>query len=766
MDTVKVLIVSHSTELINLVESNNKYETFFSKIEFIQSEKLSVSHDITVVIFDLPDDELNINEISLYANQVHTLVCVSPDSPVIANIASCGIFNIVSRPATIDTFFLTLHSIPDLFANASSLVKIADIDYLTELQNRRGLYSDYSALAPNTNMHFMYLDIDNFKVVNDLFGHSVGDSLLIKVTKLIRNNTKDASVYRVGGDEFTVMFNGSYSEDEIIDIANHMLFDICHIDMSKEIQSAISLSIGIILDQSSKSNLDDILYKCDAAMYHAKKNGKNQFVMYHDIEHDLMYHKSISMEKELALTNGEFEVYYQPKVNMITNRLYGAEALVRWNHPIDGLRMPAKFISLFEENGFILKLDMYVFEQSCKLKKRWYDNKETFCHTYISVNMSRLHLYEKNFVSDLIKITDKYEINKREIEIEFTESVFLKDSDAMVKVVSSLKNAGFCISIDDFGSGYSTLNILKDTPVDIIKIDQDFLKRFDEDSKSRRIIRSIISMAKDLRLETVAEGVETTEQINFLTSCGCELAQGYYFAKPMPIKDFEVFAENHLLEIDRVIEYKFNNNFNDESGEYNAEFIGDGYHFGEGVTDSSHSLYFPGGRRTRNVMQIPVSAMPNESFTVCFWMKTETIDTWTSVFFVTFESGFLSIVPLAWGGVSILRVKDERERGGWYDAGNQLIPTNEWTHVAITYNAKSEVMRLFINSNLAGFKDYVPPMSAVRRIYLGGDVYKKSFCGSICDLSLFEQVKSTQDIRQIYTSYVDDPTFKGPKMNY
>lgn len=234
------------------------------------------------------------------------------------------------------------------------------------------------------------------------------------------------------------------------------------------------LSIGIVIGQTVSQTLDSVLAKCDSAMYQAKYDGKNRYTVFKADDKKLEINRSIELEMEDALKNGEFIVYFQPKVNMISSELYGAEALARWNHPTDGIRLPAAFIPLFEKNGFISKLDMYIFEEVCRIKSTWVGQK--YEHIPVSVNMSRLHLYNNHFPEDLENITRKYGIDPHELELEITESTFLKDSNELVKMVALLQKRGFMVSIDDFGSGFSALNLLKDLQVDTIKVDRGFLK--------------------------------------------------------------------------------------------------------------------------------------------------------------------------------------------------------------------------------------------------------------------------------------------------
>lgn len=294
-------------------------------------------------------------------------------------------------------------------------------DYLTGLANRRALYEYYSQIDASTMIHAMFLDIDNFKRVNDIYGHSMGDKLLIAVSKLLQDHTRGFTS-RIGGDEYVVLLDGSLTQPQVEGIAGNLLSSVQEIDFRKDILSLISLSIGIVMEQPVSQNLDDVLTKCDAAMYQAKYNGKNQFAVYKSYDKTLEINRHIKLEIDDALKNGEFVVYFQPKVNMVSSELVGAEALARWIHPVDGIRPPAAFIPLFEKNGFISQLDLYMFEETCRIKSTWKGTK--YEHIPISINMSRLHLYNQAYPDQLVEIAGRYQIPTNELELEVTESIF------------------------------------------------------------------------------------------------------------------------------------------------------------------------------------------------------------------------------------------------------------------------------------------------------------------------------------------------------
>lgn len=638
----------------------------------------------------------------------------------------------------------------------NEIKRLAECDYLTGLANRRGLHDYYTQLSDNDMLHAMYIDVDNFKRVNDTYGHSMGDELLVNISQLLQDHAP-GFISRIGGDEFVVLLDGAKKAEEILSIAQALQENLEDIPFRKDILSLISLSIGIALDQSAGQSLDDILYKCDAAMYQSKYDGKARCSVYKNFDKTRDTNRNIENEMESALADGQFAVYLQPKVNMVSSKLYGAEALSRWIHPVEGVRPPSMYIPLFEKNGFISKLDLYVYEEVCRLKASWSGKK--YNHIPISVNMSRLHLYNKQFPDTLVEIAERYGINTSELEIEITESVFIKDNAKLIETVDLLKDRGFLVSIDDFGSGFSALNLLKDIPVDTIKIDKEFLRLSSDDVRGKKVIKNVIAMCRDLKLDVVTEGIETKEQIDFITSCGCQIAQGFYYSRPLPVNEFTAFADEYLINTLNNYSFRLNGNLKSEDGSLEGIISGKGLVYEPGIFSDSKSLYFPGGPKEENTVHIPPKAIVNDSFTVALWIKPKEMHNWAAALYVKFESGFCGIIPLAWEGYSDFRIRDSREVNGWYDVSGCRLQENIWTHFAITYNAKSEKAVAFINGEVVGILENVPTNRYVKWIMLGGDVFQPSFIGNLCELVIYNEAKDYDFIRELFESYKQDERF-------
>ena len=389
-------------------------------------------------------------------------------------------------------------------------------------------------------------DVKNFRYINNTLGYEGGNQVLKIICECINEKiSEEELLFHAQADYFVMLLQYEKAEETIKRI--ELMFDAIEDRVHKVFDNTLTMVFACGVYFINHGNLD-IRYLSDRANL-ARNSRKNLFstqvVVYNgDIEQQILEKKSIEGEMENALQQKEFVVYLQPKIDMVTNKVYAAEALVRWFHDAN-MVMPGVFIPLFEENGFIVKMDLFMFREICKLKKKW--NKiDQLKDLTISVNISRVHFYYSDFVANLVETCKACGVLPGEIEIEITETAFLENYEVMIEQVKAIKAAGFGLSIDDFGTGYSSLNLLKSIPADVIKIDRQFI--IDDDAKSQKIIRHIITMIKDISMQVITEGVETTKQIDFLLGCGCKNAQGFYYSRPLPIHEFEEFAVNHMTE--------------------------------------------------------------------------------------------------------------------------------------------------------------------------------------------------------------------------
>ncbi len=634
-------------------------------------------------------------------------------------------------------------------------------DYLTGVPDRKGLYDYYEALRTKEKIHVLFINVDNFRQVNEIYGHSIGDQLLKNIASCIKSVVKEGFVARVGGDEFLIIQKGNLSEDTMKELAGNIIDFFGKSIFRQDISTLITLSIGIILNQSVEQTLDELFSKSNLAMYKARALGKNQYAIYKSDKNAIEINKNIEAEMHRAILTGQFEAFLQPKIDMLNNCLVGAEALSRWKHPTDGLRAPAQFIPLFEKNGFIIKLDRYIFEEVCKIKQSWKGSRLE--KLPISLNMDRLHFYENSLPEDLYAIAQKYKVNASEIELEITESMFFNDSTQLIRMVERLKEKGFLISIDDFGSGYSALNMIKNIPVDTIKIDREFLQLSVHDIKGKRVVSNVINMCRDLKVKIVAEGVEDVSQIEFLTSCGCQIAQGFYFAKPISIEDFEKFYSDYCIDTAEAIRFTFDQTILSTNKEFAAEYVGEGFSFVEGFAKGTGAIRFPGGDKNENILKLPARLFYHDNYTLSFWMRPEKSTEWGSILYAKYENGFFTVSMEAVEGKLTFRFRDIKEVEGYHDVVGNVQPLDTWTFVAISYEYVSETAKLYVNGELAASLSQVPTMTHAKLIYLGGDIYKDSFQGEICDLMICSHVRTDDEVRQLFETYISTYEIKNEK---
>ncbi|MCI8273946.1 MAG: EAL domain-containing protein [Clostridia bacterium] len=415
--------------------------------------------------------------------------------------------------------------------------KIAFIDSITSLGNERYFKEKASAFIEDEtkNKYIVAFDIDKFKALNNMYGYDFCNKILDKLGEtIVEILPKESIVCRISADVFSAIF--SYDKN-IESLLEQILKQASNIKID-DVQLHLNLSIGVYKLNKKDKDINKALDK--AYMARAKIKGlydKNYYIFDKLLENRLMEEQEIESCMDEALEKGEFKIVYQPKTLAKNEKVIGAEALVRW-HKNGQIIPPYKFIPLFERNKFIIKLDLYIFEQVCKDISIWKE-KYNFVPT-ISINFSKLHLENENFIDEYVKITDKYNIDRSQIDLEITESATVDENIDILKMLKEIKKKGFIISLDDFGTGYSSLSMLQNMPIDIIKIDKAFVDNANLAS-DKNIINYIMILAKRLGVETIVEGVETREQVDFVKKLSCDIIQGYYYSKPISKEEFEEY---------------------------------------------------------------------------------------------------------------------------------------------------------------------------------------------------------------------------------
>ncbi|KAB2333500.1 bifunctional diguanylate cyclase/phosphodiesterase [Bacillus mesophilum] len=435
--------------------------------------------------------------------------------------------------------------------NEKKITELVYRDPLTNLPNRRFLNNYLSlsieqAAINHQSLAVLFIDLDRFKYINDTLGHSVGDHLLVEVSKrMSKYIEKKDMLARQGGDEYILIFP-QMNHQHAAKISQQILDELLMPFHFEDNELFISASIGISMYPEDGGEADLLVKNADTAMYRAKDNGKNNYQFFTSDMNDLMAKKmrlEIGLRK--AVINNELELYYQPQIHVNTGHIKGVEALIRWNHPKMGTVSPAEFIPLAEETGLIIQIGNWVIETACRQAKEW--EIQGYAPVRMSINISARQFQQTSFVDTVMEIIENTKIDPQYLELELTETI-VQDPVYAIPVLNQLKEMGIKLSLDDFGTGYSSLSYLKSFPLDTLKIDRSFISTVNESGKDAAIVKTIINMANSLDLNVIAEGVETNEQLLSLKQDGCDEYQGYLFSKPVKALEVQELLQKCMEE--------------------------------------------------------------------------------------------------------------------------------------------------------------------------------------------------------------------------
>ena len=425
---------------------------------------------------------------------------------------------------------------------------MAHFDALTGLPNRaqlddRAKYSISLAQRRQEPLALMFLDIDNFKDINDMLGHSIGDALLIELAKRLRLLLREEdTVSRLGGDEFIFLLPG-VDAHRVSHVAQKLLDTIAEPYRIKQYDLNVTGSIGIALYPDDGTDLETLFKRADSAMYRAKQEGRNSYSFFtKEMQASSVRRLQLVNELRKALERDQLQLHYQPQASIRDGRIVGAEALLRWTHPELGSVSPAEFIPAAEDSRLILPIGEWVLRHAARQAKKWM--QDGLAPLVMAVNLSAVQFRHPDLPSLVTRILEEENLPPEYLDLELTEGAAMHNPQSAIAVMNNLHERGVRMSIDDFGTGYSSLSYLKKFQVYKLKIDQSFVRDISTDQEDRSIVSAIINMAKSLGLKTIAEGVETAEQLAFLREQGCDEMQGYSFSKPLPADQFEAFARS------------------------------------------------------------------------------------------------------------------------------------------------------------------------------------------------------------------------------
>ncbi len=465
-----------------------------------------------------------------------TIVCVTNDEGKVTNY--CGIFTDLSERKIVE----------------NELEKRLLTDSLTEVSNRfayiermDNLLESTSAISHSVQHAVYFLDLDRFKQINDTLGHAVGDSILIEVAKRLKQLLKNKDIIaRYGGDEFVITLTNVKNVKEAAKFAEQIISNIEKPMMINGQEVFISTSIGVSVYPVDGRNTEELINCADRAMTYSKKNGLNGYSFYFDeLQTDAQRVLLLDSELRRAIDNREFELHFQPKICMDNEQIQGLEALVRWNNERLGFVSPGEFIPYAEETGLIIPLSEVILEKACEavIQMQKYGWKIP-----VAINISSIHFKQHNFLDSIQTILERYNMPANNFEIEVTERTVMNSANETVSKLVRLKQLGFKISIDDFGTGYSSLSYLVRFPLDCLKIDRSFIQHIGSLDEKQAVVDAIIQMSHRLKMKVVAEGVEQAQQVDILRKMNCDIIQGYYYSKPLPLNDLMEFMEYWEIE--------------------------------------------------------------------------------------------------------------------------------------------------------------------------------------------------------------------------
>ena len=429
---------------------------------------------------------------------------------------------------------------------------LANYDVLTGLPNRFLMQDRLTQVIAHAHRNhlrvaLMHVDLDRFKVVNETLGHYVGDVLLKQAAERVRKATREAdTVARVGGDEFTLVFPNVTNLQTLSASAECILDDLAKPFPNDGQELFVSASVGISLYPDDASSVDELIKHADAAMSTAKNLGRNNFQFFTvGMNHEVQDRMLIESGLRMAIQRDELSLVYQPKIDLATRRIVGAEALLRWQHPKLGMISPSRFVPVAEEAGLVGQIGEWVLHTACRQVREWQDAGYSL---QVAVNVSARQFQDYDVAELVVEIMRQTGVLAKHLEIELTESAVMNDAESSIVTLERLSSLGVQIAIDDFGTGYSSLSYLKRLPLDVLKIDQSFVRDISSDPNDAAIVRAIITLARSLGIKVIAEGVENEAQLAFLNAYGCHYGQGYLFGRPLSALELTKLIAGNTLE--------------------------------------------------------------------------------------------------------------------------------------------------------------------------------------------------------------------------
>lgn len=608
---------------------------------------------------------------------------------------------------------------------------------------------------PNIGIAIVYSDIRYFKAINDKYGYSVGDSLL----DYFANTAKDSGEYtfaacRIYSDNIITAgtYSNSLKPDEFIKIINEYNHKMEAELQKRFFDQRIVINSGVYICHDTRNlDVEVAISNANLARKRAKTSDSSDPVLFtSDMINNLLQQMELCSNIHSAIENEELTVFYQPKIECGSEKVIGAEALVRWFKPDGTCVYPDSFIPLFESNGLIVEVDYFVYKKVFEhIRKRLDDELPV---VPISMNVSRAHLVSDGIFEYIKNLFNTYQIPPELIEFELTENIYIENMNAVLPLINKMRSLGVKISMDDFGAGHSCLNELNNLPLDTLKLDRVFMSD-NLNERQQIILSSIVEMAKKLNIAVLCEGVENDSQNEFLRKIGCDMVQGYYYSVPLSEDDFTEYIKTRLNENIYYTHFAFNNSLWDDNLEYQGLLLGNDIRYTVGPAKIP-AIYFNGGATSTNVIELPVNLYPISNYTITMWFKEDEEQIGSSVMYTSFEHGYSNIIPHNADYKALFRIKEVTgEDRPLTDAHGVIAPKkNVWNFLAVSYNYRTRTSNIYINGLHAGRCANAPVLGSPMRILLGGDIYSNCFKGAIADLRIYNQELSSTEILYTFNS--------------
>ncbi len=644
------------------------------------------------------------------------------------------------------------------------------LDYMTGLYNRKWLFERCCDELKKENFTILFMDLDNFKTVNDLYGHDEGDRVLKFFSDVLKNTEKGSYPVRMSGDEFVLIFDRPVPADEMTGFYNELTAAVKREAAELPSLSHISVSAGVNTS-SGENDLQKTLNSADNAMYQAKREGKGRCVFFEDIRESVMKEKKIADEAPGALREGRFDILFDPLINLQSSLPEQTRAAVVLKEPGGEPEDAEEFRYVLEENGFIRELDesllMKLFEilsgmDEDVLKKSISKSRRI----RLSFEVSGLLLIDSEFGKTLKKGMQEYGIDPELIDIAVSEKAFAgRNAELLISAIKSIKELGVTLSIKDFGNNFSSIRYLTSIPVSTVRFDPCWLNKSLSDERERKILKSVIRMVKDLRIKVVAMGVTDKEGMGYLKGYGCDAAGIHGVSQFLSPGDYFELIRERIPESDGIF-FDFLQNMKDASGKFEGVLHGDNVSLADGISKMHGAIHFGGGEIEENLAELPESLFSTGSYSIAFWIRPEKNNNWCSAVYIRYQGGFTSLVPYsnAENGISVFRISIDNE--DFYDTSCRSVRRGEWNHLCVAYDASNETVRYFINGRKARTGAGMPVQIGCRKVLLGGDPFQRSFEGSISALCIYDYAITDETVRQLYDSYLKEPGYKGTAEEY